>query len=194
MKLAGRGITVFCSSSDAAALHYQQAAAELGTALARRGAITVYGGASVGLMGALANAAIAAGGRVVGVIPRQLVEREVAHSGLSEQHVVENMHQRKMMLSERASAYVVLPGGFGTYEEFFEVVAWRTLGIHDKPIVLLNMDGFYDAALAQVHRATEEKMIRREYAAFVQVATSVDEVMKLLESDLPSSRPAEKWI
>lgn len=194
MNLSGKGVTVFCSSSDAVAPVYRRAAAELAQALVARGATVVYGGASVGLMGILANTAVEAGGRVVGVIPKQLAEKEIAHAGLAEQHVVDTMHQRKTILSERASAYVVLPGGFGTYEEFFEVVAWRQLEIHDKPIILMNVEGFFDPILTQIDRAICEKMIKPEYAAFVQTARSVEEAMRLLEADPTPTGKVETWI
>ena len=193
MNLAERGIAVYCSSSDAVAEVYRRAAEDLGRALAHRGAIVIYGGGAVGLMGVLADAALAAGGRVVGVIPHQLVAKEVGHSGLTELIVIDTMHQRKAIMSDRASAFVILPGGFGTYEEFFEVIAWRTLGIHDKPIILVNVEGFFDPVLAQIERAVAERMIRPEYAALVQVARSADEAIALLEADPVPSPMVEKW-
>lgn len=190
MNFVDRGITVFCSSSDAAPAAYRRAAVDLGRALAERGAIVVYGGASVGLMGALATAALDAGGRVVGVIPQRLVDRELAHGRLTELHVVETMHERKAIMSDRAAGYVVLPGGFGTYEEFFEVVTWKQLGMHTKPVVLLNTDGFYDPLLAQIDRAITERVIRPEYRSFVRVAATVDEVLAHLAAAEPDAGPS----
>ena len=193
MKLDGLGITVFCSSSDAAPAPYFHAARALGEALAKEGAIVVYGGASVGLMGAVADSALGAGGRVVGVIPQRLVDRELAHARLHELHVVETMHERKAIMSARAAGYVVLPGGFGTYEEFFEVVTWKQLAMHRKPVVLLNVNGFYDALLAQIDRAITEQVIRPEYRAFVLVATTVEEAMAALHGAELDAAPSGKW-
>lgn len=193
MDLASATVAVYCSSSDHVAAGFKRAAAELGATLALRRATIVYGGGSTGLMGVLADAALGRGGRVVGVIPRQLVEREVAHRGLSEQHVVETMHERKMLMSQRAAAFVVLPGGFGTLEEFFEVVSWRTLGIHEKPILVLNAEGYFDPMLEQIHRGVGEQMIRPAYAAFVQIARDVREAIALLESDPVPSARVERW-
>jgi hypothetical protein len=193
MNLADSGVTVFCSSSNAVAPIYREAAADLGRALVGRGATVVYGGGSVGLMGVLADAALAVGGRVIGVIPRQLVSAEVAHAGLTELIVVETMHQRKAIMSERAAAYIILPGGFGTYDEFLEVVTWKQLGMHDKPIVLLNVEGFFDPLLAQIERAVSERMIKPEYRGLIEVVRSLDEVLTRLEAYQPAPVPERKW-
>ena len=122
-----------------------QAAAELGATLAARNIGLIYGGAKVGLMQAVADAALAAGGRVIGVIPIVLVDLEVAHHGISQLHVIDTMHTRKALIGEKADAFLVLPGGFGTFEEMFEVLAWQTLKLHSKPILLLNINGFYES-------------------------------------------------
>ncbi|HEY3243221.1 MAG TPA: TIGR00730 family Rossman fold protein [Phycisphaerae bacterium] len=193
MMLTDRGVTVFCSSSNAVAPVYRAAAAELGRVLVARGAVIVYGGGSVGLMGVLADAGLAAGGRVVGVIPRQLVAAEIAHAGLTEQIVVETMHERKAIMSERAAGYVILPGGFGTYEEFFEVVTWKQLGMHDKPIVLLNVEGFFDPLLGQIERAVAERMIKPEYAGLIAVRRTVEQVIGYLEAYEPVPMREQKW-
>jgi uncharacterized protein (TIGR00730 family) len=141
-------LCVYCGSRFGDDPAFERAARELGTAIGRRGGRLVYGGGRVGLMGAVADAALAAGAGVVGVIPRALMDREVGHRGLSELHVVQTMHERKQLMAERADAFVALPGGIGTLEELYEVWSWQQLGYHDKPVALLNVDGYYDALLA----------------------------------------------
>lgn len=153
-------ICVYCGSHVGASPAYAEAARELGTAIARRGFRLVYGGAHVGLMGALADAALAAGGQVVGVIPQSLVDAEVAHDQLAEQWVVADMHARKLAMSRAADAFVALPGGFGTLDELFEILTWRQLGWHAKPIGILDLDGFY-APL----RALCEQMVNAGFVA-----------------------------
>ncbi len=140
-------VAVYCGSRFGNRPAYTHAAHALGRLLAERGACVVYGGGRVGLMGAVADAALAAGGRVVGVIPQALMDREVGHTGLSELHVVQTMHERKHLMAERADAFVALPGGIGTLEEIYEVWSWQQLGYHDKPVALLNVDGYYDPLL-----------------------------------------------
>ena len=140
-------ICVYCGSRPGLLPAYAQAARVLGQAIASQGHGLVYGGGNVGLMGIVADAVLAAGGPVVGVIPQALVQREVGHLGLSEQHVVPDMHVRKRLMAERADAFIALPGGIGTLEELFEVWTWRQLGYHDKPVGLLNVAGFYDHLL-----------------------------------------------
>ncbi|RVT54130.1 LOG family protein [Rubrivivax albus] len=141
-------LCVYCGSRAGVLPAYADAARALGTLLGQGGHGLVYGGGNVGLMGIVADAALAAGAPVVGVIPQALVQREVGHTALSEQHVVPDMHVRKRMMAERADAFVALPGGIGTLEELYEVWTWRQLGYHDKPIGLLNVAGFYDQLLA----------------------------------------------
>ena len=141
-------VAVFCAAADGARREYRQVAEELGHALAARSLGLIYGGARVGLMGAVADAAKSAGGYVVGVIPTVLVDKEVAHDGLSELHVTSTMHTRKALMSERADAFIILPGGFGTLEELFEVLAWQSLDLHAKPVILLNAAGFLRPAAA----------------------------------------------
>ena len=144
----GLAVAVYCGSRFGDAAAYEQAARALGQLLAERGDSLVYGGGRVGLMGAVADAALAAGGRVVGVIPQALMDREVGHAGLTELHVVQTMHERKQLMAERADAFIALPGGIGTLEELYEVWSWQQLGYHDKPVALLNVEGYYDALLA----------------------------------------------
>ena len=137
-------ICVFCGAAVGNDPAYAEAARALGQAMGERGLGLVYGAGNIGLMGVLADAALAAGGTVAGVIPQKLVERELAHQGLAELHVVHTMHERKAKMHELSDAYITLPGGIGTMEEFFEAVTWRQLGYHDKPIALFNVGGFYD--------------------------------------------------
>jgi len=175
-----RSVTVFCASAEGAFPLYRMAAEELGRALANRGIELVYGGATVGLMAAVANAALGAGGRVVGVIPEVLMELEVAHSGLTELHITSTMHTRKAMMGERADAFIALPGGVGTLEELFEVIAWQTLKLHAKPIILLNTNSFYDPLLAFLDHAEDEGMIKPQVRKVVLVAGTVDDLLQQL--------------
>ena len=139
-----RDICVFCGAAAGRHPVYTEAAQALGQVIAERGLGLVYGAGNVGLMGVLADAALASGGKVAGVIPQKLVDRELAHQGLTELHVVATMHERKAKMHDLSDAYIALPGGIGTLEEFFEAVTWRQLGYHDKPIAMLNVDGFYN--------------------------------------------------
>ncbi len=161
---------IFCGSSPGAHPDYEQAARALGTGLARAGETVVYGGASVGLMGAVADAALAEGGRVVGVIPQSLVDREVAHPGLSELHVVPGLHERKALMAELSDAFLALPGGAGTLEELFEVYTWAQLGLHDKPLVLVDVRGYFGGLLAFLDHAEAEGFLPRRQHALLQVA------------------------
>jgi len=173
-----KSVAVFCAAADGALAEYRAAAEELGRALAERGVGLIYGGAKVGLMGAVADAALAAGGHVVGVIPHVLVDLEVAHAGISELHVVDTMHTRKALMGEKADAFLVLPGGFGTLEELFEVLAWQTLKLHSKPVVLLNVAGFYDTMLEFLDVCEREGMLRGNRDRLL-VATGVEEALRL---------------
>lgn len=140
-------VCVYCGSRPGEQPEFATAAANVGRWIGQHGGQLVYGGGSNGLMGIVADATLAAGGRVIGVIPKALVEKEWAHSGCTELHVVETMHERKRIMAEHADAFLALPGGIGTLEEFFEVWTWRQLGYHDKPVGLLNMAGYYDGLL-----------------------------------------------
>jgi uncharacterized protein (TIGR00730 family) len=177
---AAGSVCVFCGSSTGSRPEYADAAARFGSALAARRLELVYGAGNVGLMGVLADAALRGGGRVVGVIPRALVEHELAHRGLSELHVVETMHQRKALMADRAGAFAALPGGYGTLDELFEILTWAQLGIHAKPIGLLNVGGFFDPLLAWVGRSAAEGFIRREHVDLLEVASDVDALLDLL--------------
>ncbi|MEZ4408351.1 MAG: TIGR00730 family Rossman fold protein [Polyangiales bacterium] len=193
MKLQGSSFTVFCGSSDGASPVYREAADALGRGFAKRGARVVYGGASVGTMGALADGALAEGGEVVGVIPHTLRSREIAHHGLTELKVVESMHVRKALMSELADGYVTLPGGFGTWEECFEVITWRMIGMHTRPVVILNLGGFYDPILAMIERGMSEGFLRPFYRDYYRVAATVDEVFTALESWESPAAPLNRW-
>jgi uncharacterized protein (TIGR00730 family) len=173
-----KSIAVFCAAAEGARPEYRAVAEELGRALAAHNLGLIYGGAKVGLMGAVADATLAAGGHVIGVIPHVLVDLEVAHESISELHVVDTMHTRKALMGEKASAFLVLPGGFGTFEELFEVLAWQTLKLHEKPIVLLNVAGFYDTMLQFLDVCEREGMLRGNLKRLL-VATTVDEALAL---------------
>ena len=153
-------LCVFCGSSVGLNPSFAAAASVLGAALARRNIELVFGGGNVGLMGVVADAALAAGGRVIGVIPHALVARELAHQGVTTLHVVNSMHERKALMAELSDGFVALPGGFGTLEEFCEAVTWTQLGVHAKPCGLLNVDGFYDGLLAFLDHAMQEQFLK----------------------------------
>jgi len=164
-------VCVYCGSRHGAKPAYTAAARALGEAIGARGWQLVYGGGKVGLMGEVADATLAAGGRVVGVIPETLMRREVGHPGLTELHVVPTMHQRKQMMAERADAFIALPGGIGTLEELYEVWTWRQLGYHDQPIGLLNVDGFYDGLLQFMQHTVTEGFLSGEQQAVLRVGS-----------------------
>jgi uncharacterized protein (TIGR00730 family) len=180
-------ICVFCGSSVGARPRYAAAARELGRTLAGRGLGVVFGGGKVGLMGVLADAALAAGGEAIGVIPEALVAREIAHNGLTELRVVRSMHERKTLMADLADAFIALPGGYGTFEEFFEAVTWTQLGIHRKPCGLLNVDGYYDALLALLDRAVSDGFIRGVNRSLVLDAPDVLMLLEKLEAFRPAA-------
>jgi len=170
-------VCVFCGSSPGADPAFTAAAERFGAALAERGIELVYGGASVGLMGVVADAALAAGGRATGVITESLAGHEIAHGALSDLHVVSTMHERKALMSELSDAFVMLPGGFGTYEEFMESVTWAQLGIHDKSCGILNVDGFFDELLAFVRHAVAQGFIKARQVDALAISGDVDELL-----------------
>lgn len=175
-------VAVFCASADGTNPLYRSAAEALGRELAARRIGLIYGGARVGLMRAVAEGALAGGGHVVGVIPEVLVDLEVAHHGISELHVTSTMHTRKALMGERSDAFIILPGGFGTFEEMFEVLAWQTLKLHNKPIVLLNTDGFYDTLLKFLDECVERGVLKAKSRRILLVASTVDEIFELLQA------------
>jgi uncharacterized protein (TIGR00730 family) len=184
-------VCVFCGSSPGGRPEYLAMARALGKTLARRKLGLVYGGASVGLMGAVADAALAAGGEVIGVIPATLDKKEIAHRGLTELHVVDSMHTRKQMMSERADAFIALPGGLGTMEELFEVLTWRLLGIHQKPAGLLDVAGYYAPLVTFLESTIAEGFLRREQLA-LHVASDPDALLDALAQAPPVL--VEKWL
>jgi uncharacterized protein (TIGR00730 family) len=175
-----QNVAVFCASADGVHPVYRAEAEELGRALAARGVGLIYGGAKVGLMQAVADATLDAGGKVVGVIPEVLVDLEVAHQGLTELHVTSTMHTRKALMGERADAFIVLPGGFGTLEELFEVLAWQTLKLHQKPILLLNTRGFYDSMLTFLDHCVAQGMLKPKNRAILLEASTVEQALAAL--------------
>lgn len=186
-----RSVCVFCGSSSRARDVYFEAARRTGRAVARRGLRLVYGGASVGLMGALADAALEAGGEVIGVIPQALVDREVAHTRLTEQHVVESMHDRKALMSELADGFLALPGGLGTLDELFETLTWGQLGLHRKPVALLNVEGYFDDLLRFCDRAAADGFLHPAHRSMILSGEDPDALLDAM----PRFRPSEagKW-
>jgi uncharacterized protein (TIGR00730 family) len=183
-------LCVFCGSRFGADARYLEAARELGRAVGARGWELVYGGGRVGLMGAVADAALAAGARVSGVIPDSLMRREVGHAGLHELLVVDTMHERKRLMAERADAFVALPGGIGTFEELFEVWTWRQLGYHDKPVALLNVAGYYDQLLQFMTQVTAQEFVSESQMHLLQVSRTVDELFEGLAAEVAARRQA----
>jgi uncharacterized protein (TIGR00730 family) len=190
--MALRRICVFCGSSEGSEAVYREAATATGSALARAGIGLVYGGASVGLMGAVADAALAAGGEVTGVMPRPLVDKEIAHPSLSELHVVASMHERKALMAELSSGFVALPGGIGTLEELFEVWTWAQLGYHAKPCAILNVAGFYDHLVGFLDNVVEQRFLRVEHRRMLIEVTDPGELLARLAAFTPPTAP--KWI
>ena len=187
-----KSICVFCGSSFGARPVYRETAQYVGRILAERGIQLVYGGGCVGLMGAMADATLHHGGRVIGVIPESLVAKEVAHKGLPDLRVVESMHERKALMAELSDAFIALPGGFGTYEEFCEVLTWGQLGLHRKPFGLLNVAGFYDPLLALFDHAVAEEFIRPVHRDLVTVETDFEKLLERLANFQPPA--IAKWI
>jgi uncharacterized protein (TIGR00730 family) len=187
-----RRLCVFCGSSPGARPEYREAAQQMGRLLAERKIGLVYGGGNVGLMGAVADAAIAAGGEVIGVIPGHLEARELAHHGLTELRVVSSMHERKALMADLSDAFVALPGGLGTFEELFEVATWAQLGIHDKPLGLLNVRGYYDLLDQHLARAVEERFVRAEHRALIAMAEAPAALLDQLHAFEP--RHVDKWL
>ena len=185
-------ICVFCGSNAGRRPEYAEAAREMGRVLVERGIGLVYGGGNVGLMGIVADTVLAGGGEVVGVIPEALMAREVGHAGLTRIHVVRTMHERKAMMADHADGFVALPGGYGTFEEFCEVLTWSQLGIHPKPCGLLNVDGYYDPLLALFDRGVDEGFIPPQHRALVIEET---DPARLLDSFAAFRPPTtSKWI
>jgi uncharacterized protein (TIGR00730 family) len=185
-------LCVFCGSSAGAQPIYAEVAAQLGRELAKSKIALVFGGGRVGLMGILADSVLGAGGQAIGVMPRALVEKEIAHTSLTELHVVESMHQRKAMMADLADAFLLLPGGFGSWEEFCEIVTWLQLGIHRKPCAILNVAGYYDGLLSLADHALAEGFLR---PAHLQMLIVQDHPQAALSHLARATIPSEvKWV
>lgn len=183
---------MFCGSNGGARPEYAGAARELASSMASQDLGLVYGGGNVGLMGVIADAMLAAGGEVIGVIPAPLVAREVAHQGLTELRVVQTMHERKALMNELSDAFIALPGGFGTFEEFFEILTWAQLGFHGKPCGLLNVSGYYDDLLVMLDRAVSEKFVRSAHRDLVITEPGAARLLQRLAAFVPVT--AGKWL
>ncbi len=187
-----KNICVFCGSNEGARREYCRSASELGQELARRGIGLVYGGASIGCMGAVADSVLEAGGAVTGVMPRYLVEKEIAHKNLTELHVVESMHERKALMAELSDGFIALPGGMGTFEEFFEVLTWAQLGLHEKPCGLLDVAGYYELLVAFLDHAQDELFFKREHRDMVLRSSNPDTLLDIMVDYRPKF--VAKWI
>ncbi|MCS6800690.1 MAG: TIGR00730 family Rossman fold protein [Chloroflexota bacterium] len=185
-------VCVFCGSNVGNAMAYRAAAEEVGSTLADLGITLVYGGGQIGLMGVVADAALARGGRVIGVIPEPLAIKEVAHAGLTELHLVSSMHERKALMMELSDGFIALPGGFGTLEEFFEVVTWGQLGIHRKPCGLLNVAGYYDPLIRFLDAAVEHGFIAPEHRQLVLEDSSIAGLLRQMQAYRPPT--TTKWV
>jgi uncharacterized protein (TIGR00730 family) len=186
-------ICVFCGSSRGRKPVYARIAREMARALAGRGIDLVYGGGRVGVMGVMADEMIACGREVIGVIPRVLATREVAHEGVTDLRVVRTMHERKALMAELSDGFIALPGGFGTFEELFEIVTWAQLGIHQKPIGVLNTRGYFDPLLQLIERGIEQEFIQRQHRRLIIVGSSPDELISEMARYEPIAGLA-KWI
>ena len=186
-------ICIFCGSRPGNRPEYLEAARRLGSLLAERRIGLVYGGASVGMMGALASAVLRGGGEVIGVIPQALVQRELAHDHLTELRVVSSMHERKALMAELSDAVIALPGGFGTFEELFETITWSQLGIHRKAMGVLNVGGFYDGLLSLVEHAIEEGFVPAQHRELILEAAEPEALLDLISGYEPPPS-AHKWL
>lgn len=184
-------IAVYCASSSGNNKMYSEAAFNLGSVIGKAGKGLVYGGAKVGLMGAVADGTRSEGQEVIGVIPTFLLKKELAHKGITETIEVETMHERKAKMMELADAFIALPGGFGTMEELFEVMTWAQLALHKKPIGLLNVDGFYDAFIGLVEGMISRGFLKEEYRSLFVIDTDADRLIEKLESYIPLKN--DKW-
>jgi hypothetical protein len=188
-----RHVCVFCGSNAGVRAEYAETACRLGRALASRGLRLIYGGGHVGLMGAVADAVLAAGGEVVGVIPQALVDKELAHTGLTELRIVATMHQRKAVMADLSDAFVALPGGFGTCDELFEILTWAQLGMHAKPIALLNSAGYFNALLAWLEHTVREGFVRPGHRRLLLETADPERLLDLLSAYHPIPEKT-KWI
>ena len=188
-------LCVYCGSSGRGAAGHRRAAQRLGGELARRRIRLVYGGGMVGLMGLVADAALKEGGTVVGVIPRHLDQQEIGHRGLTELVVCDSMHARKQRMFELADAFAVLPGGYGTLDEAFEIITWRQLTLHDKPVFLVNVDGYWDPLVRLLNHVIEQNYAHPETASLYRVVEGVDGLFQAIEAEPEPQLPARaKWM
>ena len=187
-----KSVCVFCGASPGARPIYHEAAAQLGRHIAERGLTLVYGGGAVGLMGVVADAALAAGGEVIGIIPQSLERAEIGHKGLTRLEVVDGMHARKARMAELADAFIALLGGLGTLEELFEVWTWGQLGYHAKPLGLLEVDGFYARLTDFLDHLVAERFVREQHRAILQVSASPAELLARMDAWQPTAAP--KWV
>ena len=186
-------VAVYCGANLGASPRFAAVARELGDGLARMKLGVVYGGASRGLMGVLADAALAAGGEVIGVLPRSLGHREIAHANLSQLHVVETMHERKARILDLSDAIAVLPGGIGTMDEFFEAFTWAQIGIHSKPIALIDVDGFYQPLVAHLRNSVDAGFLSAERLASLAICPDADSFLKLLSNGAPAAATPPRY-
>lgn len=185
-------LCIFSGSNSGNRPAYLDAARQLGAGLAKAGIGVVYGGASVGLMGAMANAALEQGGEVIGIIPQSLVDKEISHTGLADLRIVGSMHERKAMMSQLSDGFVALPGGLGTLEELFEVWTWAQLGHHRKPCAVLNVEGFYQGLLSFLDQVVDEAFIKKQHRDMLVVASGVEELLAAIRGYRPPQ--TTKWI
>jgi len=185
-------ICIFCGSSLGFRPAYREAAEAMGEVLVKRGLELVYGGGNVGLMGLIADAVLAAGGEAIGVIPEFLAEKEIAHTGLTQLHIVNSMHDRKALMAKLADAFIALPGGYGTLEEFCEILTWAQLGLHQKPQGLLNVEGYYDPLLQLFDRAVDDQFLRADLRNLVIEADDSEVLLDRLASY--QSSYVDKWV
>jgi uncharacterized protein (TIGR00730 family) len=186
-----KAVCVYCGSAIGARPVYAEAAKAFGRALVEADLALVYGGGSVGLMGTIADEVLGLGGRAIGVIPELLMSKEVGHAGLTELHVVADMHERKKKMADLSDAFVSMPGGVGTFEELFEVYTWAQLGYHQKPVALLNVDGYYDPLIAMLRHTVEEGFMRAPFLDMLQVASDPAEMIDALRHYVPPV--ADRW-
>jgi uncharacterized protein (TIGR00730 family) len=185
-------ICLFCGASPGDNPAYKLAAAHFGATLAQQNIRLIYGGGSVGLMGVAADACLAQGGEVVGVIPRMLMEKEVGHTGVTQMHIVETMHERKALMTTLSDGFIALPGGFGTLDELFESLTWLQLGYHSKPIGLLNVDGFFDQLIGFLDHAHDARFLRPQHRHSLQIDTDLTRLLeKLRHAEVPDTA---KWL
>ncbi|PGK38368.1 TIGR00730 family Rossman fold protein [Bacillus anthracis] len=177
-----KSICVFCGSNYGESEEYKNAAEKLGEYLGEKNITLIYGGGKVGLMGSVANSALQVGGNVVGIIPEFLRDKEIAHQGITDLIVVDSMHSRKQKMNDMADGFIVLPGGYGTYEEMFEVLSWGQIGIHKKPVGLLNVDGFFDPLIDMLQHTVEKGFARPENLSLILSSTNIEDLLKKMKN------------